>query len=380
MKRNYGELEKLFEKIADVIDYVEGADLQSRRNTLFLSNRDKIDYYVSKASIAHLLGVKINYLISTNTFRSTNSFDLLKELCANPYKINKLSNDGIISQEQLFSAHIEQKIDSFKENIKINAFETEFICKYDKRRASYNSSKIENCEYIICKKYKDGKIGIVFLTSDKNGLYVPMSNRIYDDFESTEEDLKELLRGQEITLISGSINTNSNLENDYYKKIVLSPNIKKYKIEKLKKYKEQFICSIDIIDEFKYASSKLTQKSQMKYEDSIILDNIVKSIINGKIMDTNNFQDSMLLSIANAWNDYICNNPNGCNDANSKTYTEIIAELKTAKEIIDRINLENETLKTKVDNLVNENTILTEENSEYKNKEQAIMKILKPEN
>ena len=66
------------------------------------NNNSNINYSIPNESIAHLLGINTNYLISTSRFNATNSFDLLKEMCENPFRINQLYNEGIIKYEYLF--------------------------------------------------------------------------------------------------------------------------------------------------------------------------------------------------------------------------------------------------------------------------------------
>ena len=102
MKFNLGELESLFEKIKDIIDYVESAKLKDRRMNLFLGNGDKILFSIPNNTVAHLLGIDTNYLISTGLYNNQNSFELLKEMCENPYKIHKANVDGIINYDHLF--------------------------------------------------------------------------------------------------------------------------------------------------------------------------------------------------------------------------------------------------------------------------------------
>ena len=90
MNFNLSELENLFEEMNEIINYFEMSQYQNRRYRIFLGNGDRINYSIPNDSIAHLLGVNTNYLISTGRFNSTNSFDLLKEMVVNPYRINKL--------------------------------------------------------------------------------------------------------------------------------------------------------------------------------------------------------------------------------------------------------------------------------------------------
>ena len=83
MKFNLSELETLFEKIKDIIGYVESARLKDRRMNLFLGNGDKILFSIPNNSVAHLLGIDTNYLISTGLYNNQNSFLPLKKFISN---------------------------------------------------------------------------------------------------------------------------------------------------------------------------------------------------------------------------------------------------------------------------------------------------------
>ena len=120
MNYNLGQLEKMFEDIKEIINFIDLSQYQNRRHRIFLGNDDKFNFSIPNDSIAHLLGINTNYLSSTGRFNSTYSFDLLKEMCDNPFRINQLYNEGIIKYEYLFSPFILNKIEGFRENIKIN--------------------------------------------------------------------------------------------------------------------------------------------------------------------------------------------------------------------------------------------------------------------
>lgn len=129
MKFNLGELETLFCSINDIIDYIENTKYENRRYKLYLSNGEYLNFSIPNNTIPHLLGVNTTYLSSTNIFKTTNSFELLKELIENPYKIYSLERNGIIKYDNLFSQYIIDKVNSFMENIRINIQNVEFICK-----------------------------------------------------------------------------------------------------------------------------------------------------------------------------------------------------------------------------------------------------------
>ncbi len=376
MNFNLGELEELFKDILEIIDYVEGSKLKDRRTTLYLANKENITYCVTNASIAHLLGINTTYLVSTNLFNSKDSFGILKEMCENPYRIHKLRTDGHLTFENFMSEHIKEKIAYFKENIKINMYETEFICAYNKTKSYYTSSKNENCDYIMVKQYEDGKVGVIYII--RNGLLcVPMSNRIFNNMNEAQEELKELLVGQEITLLTG--NTAYNVETDFKKTYYLPLNYKAEKINELKKYKNLFDCHIDVVGDYEYTLDRLASSRETYYETNNVVEEIVNSIINGKIIDRNLYLDSTLLSVIDACNDHICKS-NSANIEGEKTYTSVIAELAEVRQTLLKLETENKALNEQVTDLSTSNEELIKTNAQYQERENAIIKILKPEN
>ena len=135
MTFNLSKLENLFEQIQEIADFMEQSRYENRRYKLFLGNDERFTFYVPKESIAHLLGINTTTLISTGRFNSTKSFELLKEMCENPYRIYRMIKDNQLDSNKLFSPHILNKIEGFKDNIKMNFDTIEFVCKYDKDKA-----------------------------------------------------------------------------------------------------------------------------------------------------------------------------------------------------------------------------------------------------
>lgn len=360
MKMNLGEIERLFEKIRDIIDYVEKANLKSRVSCLYLANDEVIKLQVPDSTIAHLLGININYLKSTRLFKSYNSFELLKEIANDPYKIYTQSINGYINQELLFSTHINKKVDSFKENIKLKVDETEFICKYDKERSYCFSDKSENADYIIVKKYEDGSIGVIFLTKSDD-LYVPMSNRMYKSFEEAKENLKDVFINQELTLLSGT--KSFNLNSDYTHNVVLKPVLKREKFLRLKDYKNIFKANIDVFGDYIYMSNKLLGKREETLENNVTLDEIIKAIIENKLINRNKYIDSPLLPLIDILNDRASGMPLVATNT-ALSYTEAIKRLQEAKELIITYENENKQLKETIVATNNENNNLKKVNEE----------------
>lgn len=373
MNFKLAELEQLFEEIGEIINFFELSQYENRRNRIFLSNGDKINLSIPNESVAHLLGVNTNYLISTGRFNSTNSFELIKEMCENPYRIHTLYIEGIIKYENLFSPYILQKIESFKENIKINIYEIELVCKYDKSRALISDELTEKYDYIIVKKYSNGKFGILGLVNNIS-YYVPMSNQLFNNFEEAIDYLNKYLKNQEVTIITG-VNY-FNILTDFDKSSYLPLNNKIEKIKNIKSYKDLFNCSLDLSGDYEYSIKRLKENRDNLYEDNDLIDMIVNSIKNGKLIDTKIFRDTNLSKIIEAFNDHLCSTSMQSNSSITESYSKMKKDLETFKSKLLEFEEQNDKIIKDNNDLKEENKNLIIENTEYKENENKILELL----
>lgn len=367
------ELDELFKKIKNIVDYIETSNYFERRQQIYFSNGDRITISTPNDAIAHLLGINIDYLRSTRQLKNRNSFEMLKDMCENSYTIHRGAMQGIISYDQLFSKHIYQKIEGFFDNIKIDVNDIDVVCKYNSERRYFLGELSEKYDYIIVKRYNNGKIGILGLVN--NGYsYAPMSNQLYDSYTVAKEQLEKYLRNQDITLISGIKLYNVN--SDYKKEFHPYLTAKEEKFNILKSYKNTFNCTIDVSGEYDFCLDKLMTRRDIDFKDNDLIDIIVNSIKQGKLIETGDV-DSSLKPIIDSFNDYLCNNSSS-NTQVSESYTAIKEGLEVfktklyeAEDTITKLEQKNECLEEQNKELENENQVLKEN-------EQKIYEILKP--
>lgn len=375
---NLGEIEELFSKALDILTYYEKTYLQNKVFTLFLGNGEKIKYQLTPQSISHLLGINLDIIKILPNYSNKNIYGLLKEVLENPYKLHKLIQEGHINENQIFSKNIKEKLEGFKLNIisdtKIILNQTEFICKFNNELAWNVTDKSQKYDYIIINKFPDEKIGLLGLVENGSSYY-PISNQLFNSIEEVDEDFKNLLIKQEITLITGcSIYSKFN---DSTFNSSLSINQKVDKIDNLKYYKKKFNTHVDISNDYQYTINLLQSNKEERYENKNIIDEIINSIANSTIINRNNFEDTMLIKIIDAWNDHIANNPNN-NDSNAISYTDAIKELGKMKNIVLNLEKELDELTNKNKTLNENNTLLENENKDNKETLNKVYELVKP--
>lgn len=367
------QLEELFEKINDIVEYIEKNNYASRRQQIFFGNGEKITIATSNESIPHLLGINTDYLKNTNLYRSKNSFELLKKMIADSFTIYNAERQGKICYDQLFSKYIFNKIEGFYQNLKIDVNDIEVVCKYNSEKCYTSGELTEKYDYIIVKRYSNGKIGILGLVN--NGYtYAPMSNQLYDSFEAAKDNLKKYLKNQDVTIING-INL-YNLHSDYQSKFNPYINSKTEKFNILKTYKDLFNCTIDVSGDYEFYIDKLVTRREIDFKDNDIIETIVDSIKQGKLIETDAI-DSSLKPIIDVFNDYLCNNKTSSSEV-KESYTDIKNSLEEFKNKLlesEKLNIE---LTEKNSILESENIELKNENEILKDNEQKIYEIIKP--
>ena len=377
---NLSKIENLFEKINECIEFYEKQFIQNKTFTLYLGNGEKVKYNINPDNLPHLLGVNLDFIKTLYNYHNKESFELLKEVCSDAFKLNELFNKGIIKPEQVFSQYIDKKLEGFKDNFKYDVKQvledSDFVCTYNSEKSWEVSENNQKYNYIVFKTYPNGKIGLLGLVKKGFQCYA-MSNQLFDSIEEAKDKFNELLKNQDITLLTGFSTYNKTTDTNFSWNITI--NQKTEKIDTLKNYKENFGCNINITNDYEYTLRVINDNKSEKKDNYFTTDDIVEGIVNGKIINRDSYVDSPLLKIIDAWNDYICSG-SYTSDDNSISYTETIKNLKTTSGLLKKTEKENEQLKVKIDLLNIENDEIKKQNEIFKSNEEAIIKILKPEN
>ena len=373
---NLGELETLFERISNIINYIESISLDNNETKLILANGDGINVKIPKNKVAHLLGINTSYLSGLGIFKSESSWSLLKELVSNPYRINKLRSERLISYSELFSDYIEDKVNIFADNMRINLNETDFVCKYDAERSYTTTTKNQKYDYIIVRKNKEGLYYVLCLVKE-NDYYVPMSSQCFDEI-GIDEFLNDHIRNQEITILR-QINI-TNFYKNFSQRIFLPPNELLQKLSQIKSIKTKYNSIIDTTGAFEYHLAQSDKRLIKDNFNSEVVGEMVQSINSNSLIDTSRIFDNNLKTVAEAYNNVIAYNFGDITGV-SDTYSNLLEEYNKLREELLQVKQIRDDLEKAMASLVEEKEELEKKNSSYKETEEQILKLLnrKPE-
>lgn len=376
---NLCDIEALFEKIKDCVEFYERTYIKNKIFTMFLGNGEQVKYVIMPDNLPHLLGLNLDIIKTTYNYSKNSGYDLMLEFLENPYRLSKLFNDKILKPEQVFSKNIEEKLEGFKDNFKYDVKEvlgeTDFVCKFESEKAWDVTEKNQKYDYIMVKTLPNNKIALLGLVRNGFQCYA-MSNQLFDSLEEAKESLSELLTNQKVTLLTGFRAYNKMTDSNF--NWTLTINQKLEKVDTIKNYKANFNFIIDITSDYEYTIQKMLENKYERRENYSTGGEIVDCIVNRQIIPRENFEDSPLLNIIDAWNDHIC--MNASNENSGTSYTDIAKDLKTFKELSLTLERENKGLNIKIAELTEKNTELTTENEKHIADKEKILEILKPEN
>lgn len=364
---NLAYLEDLFNNIQNIISYFE-----SRRAELFLSNGERLVYKVTHRNIPHLLGINIDYIRATKLFNGDNSFEILQDFISSPYKIYELIQQGHLNPNQIFSEFIDEKVKSFSYNINLHTFETEFVCKYVSDRSFAVSNKNQKFDYIIVKNNKETGAYTILCLVKYEDCYVPMSNMYFENYESLEEALNEMIQNQEVTLLSGVRKT---IHTGEYKSFYLPLDMKASKITKLGNLRKKLNCIIDVGDDFKYLSEEYLKLKTKDRDSKELIRDLVESISLGGLIDDEHYLETDLLGIVNAYNDYLCSKNRNVNS--DESYSKVMEDRRRLLEELDKLRESVKSLTSDNQKLTEENERLTIVNKGHEETRSNILKLLK---
>lgn len=367
--------DNILSQLREAIRYYDSRYYNSKTYSLFLANGDKINYSIPENAIAHLLGVNTNYLNSTSvlTPENTSSIGILREFCKeeNSYMLYKRINEGILDIDQLFSKHIEEKINVFANNIQPIIFDMEFVCKIDRNKIHNQGMDYMNIDYLVCSKDQQGRYLVLGLVNNGD-THVARTSMIFETEEEMVQYLKDILLDQELTFATGLRITNTS-ELDYkYKPIYLNLTDKKEKINSLISYKKIFSANIDISQDYNFILSQHQNQYNIGKE-------IVELMKRGELIDLDELSmryhviPDTLRIIVEEYNNSLCV---GGNSIANEKYSELDKEARELREKIRELREEKQKLEDDNSALMEQLTTARTENEELSSCFEEIQKTL----
>ncbi len=282
---NLSTFEELAEKIKKCISFYERKQMSKIIYNLHMDNGEDISISFVDNNIAHLLGIDTEYLKSTGYFKGS-SYNILKEVIDNPYRVSKMVRDGHLNYKSFISDYAFDKTENFQLLCSFDLSKLEFICSYSKDRfITANSRKnTENAVYSTDIIPLEGDYYIAFNTKDKlvilglkkNGRrYYPMTNRIINFDNNEEMDfLYNLLANQNITAPTYINKYDSRRYYNIGKKFYIYTKEKIEKLRRLSFYREEYGCSVDVASGYLFTCQRLNNN----YRNNEELPSISKDI------------------------------------------------------------------------------------------------------
>ena len=350
------QFENIIEEIKYLVNWYEKKHIDLATTKVYLASGESFRYKATQDSIAHMLGIKTDFLSNCNMFNTTKSYELVKELIKNDYRISEKIKNDEIKLSDIFSKHIHHKLDIFKFNISINLENTLFVCKYNREKVINYGKTPRNCDYIIVQELDDGQI--LELDVVKSGKYVkPVSSRMYENETEAKDSFEDLLRYQDISILTSLI-----YDSDYYdegRKVFLNEAKKSSKLQQLENFSLRYNCNINTTGDCKYYYKKSIKGRNDGRNNYDIYDKIINCILDGEIITeqalgiSKNEISEQTRDLINAINDKLMlgnDNPN-----NEKSYSTLEEKVKKLTEANKLFLKEKNELKEENDSLIDEN-------------------------
>ena len=350
------QFENIIEEIKYLVNWYEKKHIDLATTKVYLASGESFRYKATQDSIAHMLGIKTDFLSNCNMFNTTKSYELVKELIKNDYRISEKIKNDEIKLSDIFSKHIHHKLDIFKFNISINLENTLFVCKYNREKVINYGKTPRNCDYIIVQELDDGQI--LELDVVKSGKYVkPVSSRMYENETEAKDSFEDLLRYQDISILTSLI-----YDADYYdegRKVFLNEAKKSSKLQQLENFSLRYNCNINTTGDCKYYYKKSIKGRNDGRNNYDIYDKIINCILDGEIITeqalgiSKNEISEQTRDLINAINDKLMlgnDNPN-----NEKSYSTLEEKVKKLTEANKLFLKEKNELKEENDSLIDEN-------------------------
>lgn len=375
------EFDQIIEKIDDLVKQYENNGLHYNQYQFYLANGDRISFEMSPQYIGHLLGIRLDYLRSTNLFKNQDSYSLLKEFLESSYSVYQNVQAGHLSYKSIFSDYLEEKLETF-ENILyyFSPDDIEFVCKYDKSRTYQLGMETDYpCDYFLAKKSKNNDIYLLGLIRQTNG-YAPMTSMIFPKDETQIPKLKQLFTNQILTFVNSISITNpiTNFRNTTH----MSLPMKLEKINKLNNYCRYGTgISTDVSSECQFAvNGNIIKENKMK-SYKIMCQQLANAIGNHEIFSLEQVDDTMveqldeeIIQLIQTYNNELCKGES--NTSAQTTYTDLLEQYKALASQVNTLKGQLEQSQLQASTYYEQIQSLERENESYKSFQEQIFEVV----
>lgn len=361
--------DKIVEKLIDCVAEYDRKKFENNKFILSLANGEIITVRFPKNNIAHLLGINVDSLRRNNLVKkNSSSYDSLKSFIDDSYSLYKKVNQGQISFDDMLSENINEKLDCFLDNINIRTDDIYCVIKYDNEKTYKFEDHAEICDYYIIRRVNAGYCVLGLVKSELvEGVYIPATSRKYVEYSEFESFIKRIAIKQEITY--PYMMKVENLEKDYSASFTLKLEDKYTQVEKIAAMANKYDATAAVIKDFSFSLGRQNNDKVAKENILTVLRLLSENVKNGNFLDKDTIVELCgeielpqdVISIINTCNAVLYSS--NCINQNLTEYS--------------KMNDENTSMKSELENLRNELNKYKKENGEYKNNILELEKINK---
>ena len=111
------DITNILERAVECVEYYKNEWLNNKVFTVYLANGEKVRFSIAPQNIPHLLGIDLYSLRGIIKFDSDETLEMIKELSTKDYELHQKFKCGVLKESDVFSSHIEDKLNNFKNNI-----------------------------------------------------------------------------------------------------------------------------------------------------------------------------------------------------------------------------------------------------------------------
>lgn len=369
MEMTSARYNEITEKMEQCVTEYEKMNFGSNKQTLFLANGDVLNIRVLKNNIPHLLGVNLDYLTQSNLFKSgTDAYTKLKYFLENSYRFSRLVIDQKkLDYDLMFSDYVDNKLDSFINNIKIRTDDMQFVVKYDSEKTYGLEPIADICDYYIIRKINDVYYVLGVIKNEKNNIYNPVTSKMYKDEKEFNKFIERISKKQEITYPTTL--KIENIDACYENSFTLRKEGRIANLQRVINVANQYDATASVAKDYCYSLNILNDSKSISYKVLSVLKTLSDNIKNGVITDVDNideFIEDMIIpdelqGLINVCNDNICNS---C-EKDNVSYTQLHDERNSLKQELESLRSELTASNYEVERLTKENTELKEQNDSY---------------